>query len=488
MTFEQPLRKLQLRRATDTANAPAKPTKRGASRQRHGVRTALQAIAFAATAAAMLPAAASPARAEASDWLASVFGGRSAFPGASTAEDNDRITALQQRRAENARLDDMVKTLEPWFNADALEAMDLALERYRDIVANGGWPTIPRTKGAWLREGSREERVAILRRRLAITGDWRGGRRELASWAFDRKLEKALKRFQMRHGLRPNGVVDLRTLAALNLPAEERLNTLQINAVRIKTFAERLKDVERYVVVNSPSFELQAVENGEVALRSKTIVGRAATQTPTIEAEIRALNFLPYWRVPDSIARRDLIPAVLKDPDYLRREKIRVLTGWGGEELNPDFIDWRSEQARNVKFRQDPGTHNALGVVRIDMPNDEIVYLHDTPLKPLFQRSARAFSAGCVRVEKVLDLAAWIARDHEDNWTRERIDEVVANGLAEDIELEKKIPVKFVYLTGWARGAGTAHFRADIYGRDGTTQLVATYEDEQDEIPVTLSP
>ncbi|MEL6748317.1 MAG: L,D-transpeptidase family protein, partial [Pseudomonadota bacterium] len=410
------------------------------------------------------------AQADVSNWLSNVFGNTHGFRNANT--ERDRITELQARRAENARLDNMIRTTTPWLNRETIAATEMAIDRYRQIVAAGGWRTIPRTKGAaWMREGARDERVALLRRRLAMTGDWRG--RDVTSWGMDATLAEALRRFQMRHGLRPNGVVDSRTLAALNVPAQERLNTLQVNLVRIRTFAARVAEAERYVVVNSPSFELQAVANNVVELRKKTIVGRAATQTPTIEAEIKELNFLPYWRVPDSIARRDLIPAIIKDPDYLKREGIRVLTGWGGEELNPDFIDWRSEQARNVKFRQDPGPRNALGVVRVNMPNDQIVYLHDTPMKPLFNRGFRAFSAGCVRVEEVLDLAEWLARDTEEPWSRARMEAMIASGVGEDIKLPKRVPVLFIYLTGWAKGAGEAQFRADIYQRDGTTQLLA---------------
>jgi len=359
---------------------------------------------------------------------------------------------------------------------ETLEAMQLAIGRYRRIVAKGGWPTIAKSKGAWLRLGSRESRVGLLRKRLAASGDLKKPGR--SPWLFDRPLEAALKRFQIRHGLRPNGVVDNRTLAALNVPASERLAQLQVNRLRLHAFQERLAGAERYVLVNVPAFQLQAVRNGRVEIISKVIVGKSQTQTPTVEAKIRGLNFFPFWRVPDSIAHRALIPTILKDPDYLKREHIRVLTHWGGEEVDPAKVDWKSPDALKLKFRQDQGEFNALGLVRLDMPNDHIVYLHDTPLKRLFGSSGRAYSAGCVRVKRVLDLATWLVEGDDPEWNRARIDSVLMGKLAEDVKLKTPVPVMFVYITAWASDSGRAYFRPDIYGWDGTGALLAQYEDQ----------
>lgn len=390
----------------------------------------------------------------------------------------------RDRQEERAKLDRYLRNDKELLSKETIYAMDLAIARYRKIVASGGWPSIPKQKGAWLRLGARDSRVGLLRRRLAVTGD--APRRQPDSWTVDAKLELALKRFQIRHGIRPHGVVDSRTLYALNVPAEERLAQLQVNALRLRAFVERVKDANRYVMVNVPSQELQAVRGGAVELYSKTIVGRTATQTPTVEAKIRGVNFFPFWRVPDSIARRDLIPTVLKDPEYLNREHIRVLTKWGGEEVDPQVVDWRAPPARSFKFRQDPGDHNALGLVRIDMPNEHIVYMHDTPLKKLFGRSSRTFSAGCVRVQSVIELATWLLSEDPD-WNRARVDSILVSRAAQDFKLNEAVPVLFVYISAWANANGKSYFRPDIYSRDGVGAIVARYNEEPG-VPQVLSP
>lgn len=449
-------------------------------------RVGLRLAAAAITVLCLAASGASPAAAQgrdSGDWIQQwLSGGRPQ----STSHSSGASTTAEERAREAARLDAFLVNETTLLSHDTIMALDAAIEHHRRIVADGGWPAMPRHKGAWLRPGARDERVPLLRRRLAISGDFRGRRDD--GWQFDDELEAALKRFQVRHGLRPNGVVDVATHNALNVPADERLATLQVNSLRIRTFYERVRDMPRYVIVNVPSFDLQAVRGGRVELYSKVIAGREAAQTPTVEAKIRGLNFFPYWHVPDSIARRDLIPAVMKDPEYLRREHIRALTDWKGEELDTTYIDWSMVDTEKVKFRQDPGDHNALGLVRIDMPNEHIVYLHDTPLKKLFGRSSRSFSAGCVRVERIIDLATWLVAD-DPTWNRARVDSILAGGIAEDVVLTEPVPVHFVYLTAWANGGGEAHFRPDLYRRDGTGEVViAEYEDEPSEPRVQITP
>lgn len=412
------------------------------------------------------------------DWLDRVFSSRNS----STVVNSDR--SREERLAVAAKQEAELRNEEAFFRASASADMMQGIRRYREIVSNGGWPEIPRQSGAWLRLGSRDQRVPYLEQRLRLSGDISGPHSR--SNYFDERIEAGLKAFQVRHGLRPNGVVDLRTLATLNIPAEERLRTLEVNIHRVRGHRDQVAESPRYVVVNSASYDLQAVRGETVELYSRTIVGRDATQTPTIEAEIRGMNFLPFWRVPNSIAGRDIIPRLRKDPGYLEREKIRVLTNWGGTEIDPSTIDWNTITPDDIKFRQDPGEHNALGTVRIDMPNDDIVYLHDTPMKPLFGRNARAFSAGCVRVENVLDLTAWLASG-EEGWNRNRMEAVIGMGVAEDLKLTEPVQVLFVYLTAWVGQDGRAHFRPDIYGRDGRRMMMAAYEGEE-AVPVTLSP
>ena len=320
-----------------------------------------------------------------------------------------------------------------------------------------------------IRPGDDDERVPALRRRLRTSGDLgRGSGYE--NYSYDGEVEAAVRRFQARHGLRVSGRVDQPTIAALNVSAEARLAQLKLNRGRLlELMGQRVED--RYVLVNVPAFQLEAVERHEVALRHRVIVGRTERQTPTLKATIRALNFFPYWRVPESVATLDLIPRLRKEPEYLVNEKIRVFNGYNGPELDPMQVDWNTADGAKLKFKQDPGQQNALGLVRIDMANEHGVYMHDTPLKKLFEQRGRAFSAGCVRVQGVFELVEWIARG-EAGWEQPgRVDEVIASGQALDLNLTRPIPVYFTYITAWAEPNGRVEFRPDLYGRDGARDL-----------------
>src|SRR5262249_17077368 len=270
---------------------------------------------------------------------------------------------------------------------------------------------------------------------------------------------------------------------ALNVPAQARLQQLRINLARLRELTQhRIED--RYVLVNAPAFQLEAVEHHQVELRHRVIAGKPERPTPSVRATIKALNFFPYWRVPDSVATLDLIPRLVKEPDYLQKEHIRVHSGsFNGPEIDATNIDWRLADANRLKFRQDPGPQNALGLVRLDMPNAEGVYMHDTPMKPLFNQRARAFSAGCVRVQDVFALAEWIAR-HEAGWERPgRVKEILDAGQSFDLNLTRPVPVFFTYITAWAEPNGSIQFRPDIYGRDGLRELSAPHERDPAEGP-----
>src|SRR5262249_5984621 len=266
--------------------------------------------------------------------------------------------------------------------------------------------------------------------RLMISGELPRRQSEGFSFGFDSNddLEAAVRRFQLNFGLRVSGRVDKPTLLALNVPANARLQQLRINLARLRELmAQRVED--RYVLVNVAAFQLEAVERHQAEQRLRVIAGKPERQTPSVRATIKALSFFPYWRVPESVATLDLIPRLIKEPQYLQSEQIRVLNGsFNGAEIDTSKIDWRLADANKVKFRQDPGPQNALGLVRLDMPNSEGVYMHDTLMKPLFNQRARAFSAGCVRVQDVFTLAEWIAR-HEPGWERPgRVKEILDAG------------------------------------------------------------
>jgi len=368
----------------------------------------------------------------------------------------------------------------PLRSDDMLAAFDDAIARYQQLAANGGWGSIPGPR--MIRPGDDDERVPRVRRRLIMSGDLRPNQ-GYQTYTFDGELEAAVRRFQERHGLRVSGRVDQPTLQAMNVPAAARLAQLRLNQQRIRELlGQRMED--RYILVNVPGFQLEAVERHNVEQRHRVIAGKPERQTPTVKATIKALNFFPYWRVPDSVASLDLIPRLVKEPEYLANEQIRVLTGsFNGPEIDATHIDWRQADPARIKFRQDPGPQNALGLVRIDMPNEHGVYMHDTPMKKLFDQRGRAFSAGCVRIQDVFGLVAWIAREEPGGVDRRRIEEILAAGQAVDIQLTRPLPVYFTYITAWVEANGRPEFRPDIYGRDGLRELSSDRERDPDAPP-----
>ncbi len=417
---------------------------------------------------AIAVAAPAPASAQAADWASRAFG----IPSTSVEKRTERREKTEAAVPDDLRTGDL-----PIRSEAMLAALDLAYGRYKAIAQKGGWPTIPGTR--MIRPGDDDDRVLVVRRRLIATGELRAGGSN-QSYNFDGELEAAVRSFQKRYGLAISGRIDRATIAAMNVPAQARMAQIKLNYDRIAALFDRGQREERYILVNVPGFQLEAVEGGKVALRHRVIAGRTERQTPDVKASIRALNFFPYWRVPDSVAQLDLAPRLIKEPEYLGKEQIRVLNGsYVGPEVDATRINWSAFDAKTMKFRQDPGPQNALGLVRLDMPNEHGVYMHDTPMKPLFGRAQRAFSAGCVRVQDVFDLAAWIAKD-EPGTDRKRVDDILAAGSAVDITLHRPIPVYFAYFTAWADAAGNAEFRPDIYGRDGLRELSGDREADPD--------
>ena len=283
------------------------------------------------------------------------------------------------------------------------------------------------------------------------------------AYSFDSGLEAAVKGYQMRNGLEPTGIVYGITQRSLNVPADTRLRQLQLNLARMQELLPKLSS-PRYILMNAASFELQGLAGGRVEMTSRTIAGKRATPTPSVSAKVQAINLLPYWHVPGTIAKAQRVPAVRKDPSYLYKEHIRVYSTFGGEEVDPAAVNWWGPEADRYVFRQDFGEHNALGVLRFDMPNKHIVYMHDTPMKNLFGFFERAYSAGCVRIQNFVDLAQWVLAG-QDGWTRASLEDAIASGQPKTIKLASAVPVHFIYLTAWEEN-GAVQFRNDLYNRD----------------------
>jgi murein L,D-transpeptidase YcbB/YkuD len=361
---------------------------------------------------------------------------------------------------ETALSNDSVPTLSP--DTAALTAR--AADRYAAVEAAGGWPTDiaplgPRSKGP---------EVVDLRRRLAIEGDLdRAAAEGLPVLAWGADLTAAVRRFQARMGLRQTGIAAGATLKALNVPASVR-------ALELAASARRLAELtfpfgERYVVVNLPATSVEAVENGAVVHRYAAIVGDVDHPSPQIAAHVAAINLNPTWTVPVSIIKKEIIPRMQRDPGYLARERIRILDA-SGAEVDPRRIDWSTERAVNYTLRQDSGAGNSLGAIRIDMPNKLAVYMHDTPSKRLFGADYRFLSHGCVRVQGVYDLAAWLLEGTSGGpvgvWDKDSLLAEIKTGAREELKLTRSTPVIWVYLTGWASPDGAANFRDDVYGLD----------------------
>jgi murein L,D-transpeptidase YcbB/YkuD len=408
------------------------------------------------------------------------------FPGHGRPEAPRQTSHEERRQGQPQQLSDLRPDRTPLRSQEMIEALERAIERYQEIVSKGGWPMIPGTQP--IRPDDNDERTAILYRRLTISGEWKGRPTEsFFGVDYSEGMEAAVRRFQENNGLRVTGRVDRQTLQALNVPALTRLSQLRINLQRLRDLAAlRNGNEDRYILVNAAAFQLEAVERGQVELRHRVIVGKTERQTPTVRAIVRALNFFPYWRVPESVATLDLIPRLVNQPEYLQQERIRVLTGsYNGPEIDPTSIDWRQVDGKKLRFRQDPGPQNALGFVRIDMPNSEGVYMHDTPMRHLFNQRWRAFSAGCVRVQDVFTLAEWIAK-YETGWDQPgRTQDILAAGQAIDMNLTRPMPVYFTYVTAWAELDGRIVFRPDIYGRDGVARDPSVAGDREEDAPRT---
>jgi murein L,D-transpeptidase YcbB/YkuD len=345
------------------------------------------------------------------------------------------------------------------FDEDTFARIKAALLSYSDIQVRGGWPSLP--ADAKLAPGASGPDVALLRRLLVITEDLPPS--EETGDAYNAAVAEGVKHFQLRHGLDATGVVNAATLKQLDVPVGQRIKQLEASLDRL--LGMDFMFAERYVVVNIPAAFVEAVENGKVVRRYRVIVGKIDKPSPTLTANITAIDLNPTWTVPLSITKTEIAAHMRKDPSYLERMHMRLL-GAHDEDINPSSVDWSGDRSFNFTVRQDAGTWNALGYLKIDMPNPYSVYMHDTDTRKLFADDYRFDSHGCTRVDNVRDLAAWILQDGPPGWDRAAIDAGIAAGQTHIINLPHKIPVAWVYLTGWVTRDGTVEFRDDVYKHD----------------------
>jgi murein L,D-transpeptidase YcbB/YkuD len=388
------------------------------------------------------------------------------------------VVAVMKQAAGSGRIEEALRALAPQHPQYAQLRETLA--RSREIAARGGWPAVP--EGARLRYGSRSPEVALLRARLAATGDLAqpaeapvpapaGAPAPAASpgtaaparppAVFDADVRTALKRFEARHGLLPDGVLDRAALRALNVPVEARIEQITLNMERWRWLPESLG--ARHVLVNVPTYQLDVYENGTVVLPMRVVAGKKDNPTPIFMDKMEQVVFSPYWNIPPNIARNETIPAVMNDPDYLDKNGMELVKG--SRVVSPGSVSWAAVEAGDYTFRQRPGPKNALGHVKFIFPNKFDVYLHDTPADSLFARTERGFSHGCVRLEKPLELAEYVLRGQPE-WTRERIVSAMHSGSEKWVKLKEPLPVYILYMTAWVDADGSVQFREDIYGHD----------------------
>ena len=353
------------------------------------------------------------------------------------------------------------------------------LSEYREQAEAGGWPRVP--EAAKLELGARGEAVKQLQARLQASGDLEAltavttpsseeaGNTIAATEpksppqaVFDNTLQEAVMRFQERHGLAADGVVGPNTLAALNVPIEQRIREIELNLERFRWLPASLG--ERYIEVNIPAYQLKVVENDQNVLTARVIVGRDDRPTPIFTSDMSYLVFSPYWYVPRTIMVEDKLPILRKRPYSLRKQGIRIFSG--SREIDPGKVRWSRVNEKNFSYsmRQDPGKHNALGGIKFMFPNQHSVYIHDTSSPNLFKRDKRAFSSGCVRVDSPVELAEYLLQSTD--WNRDKIIKASNRKREQRVELPSKIPVHLLYWTAWVDADGTVQFREDIYDRD----------------------
>jgi murein L,D-transpeptidase YcbB/YkuD len=341
------------------------------------------------------------------------------------------------------------------------EQLRQSLARYREIEANGGWPEFP--EGPTLKPGMVDNRVPVLARRLAVTGDLDTDAVAAADTTYAEIIEAGVRRFQKRHGIDVDGVIGPTTARVLNVPASRRVRQLEINLERARWVFDDITD--DFIIVNIAGFTAYVVRDREVVWQTRVQVGSTYHKSPVFRDEMKYLVFNPTWTVPYSIATKEILPQIQSEPDYFAKRDFDVKDR-NGKLVDPESIEWSELSRRNFPYTlvQRPGPNNALGRVKFMFPNEHAVYLHDTPSKSLFGRAERAFSHGCIRVENPFKFAEILLG--ADGWTQDRFQEVLDSGEIKTVFLSKPMPVMLLYWTAQVDPGGDVHFYQDVYDRD----------------------
>jgi L,D-transpeptidase YcbB len=336
------------------------------------------------------------------------------------------------------------KKLDDWepLNQSYKQARKELLRLY-DLQKGGGWQKIESGKKAY-RLGDSSHAIQQLKIRLQLAGDYQPTE---TSPLFTPALEEAVKRAQRRFGLKADGIVGTMTLKQLNVPIKDRIEQLLVNMERMRWMPQQREG--KRLVANIPEFKLHVYEGSQEMFNMKIVVGKAANKTVVFNDQLKHVVFSPYWNAPRSIVRNEILPAMHRDADYLSRNNMEQIGTSGGLPI----------------IRQKPGGSNALGRVKFIFPNSYNIYFHDTPAKSLFQEERRAFSHGCIRLEKPQKLAEYLLKN-QPQWTTARITNAMYAATEKWVALKEPVAVVITYLTAWVNDEGLLHFREDIYGHD----------------------
>ena len=361
-----------------------------------------------------------------------------------------------------------------------------ALRGY-ETLAEAGWPVI--SAGESLRPGQEDDRVPVLRARLAATGEY-GGDPADKSRLYDPDLVAALQRFQSKHGLKADGIVGRGTLTMLNRQGAGRMDQIVASMERLRWLPDDLG--EDYLMVNLAAFTMDIVADGQLVRTMDVVIGKPDMQTPLFSSALTYLEFNPTWTVPQSIAVNEYLPRLRQNPSYLSSRNYKLFSGWGGgaREMSGNYVDWSSVGAsgmRALRIRQEPGPGNSLGKVKFMMANNWSVYLHDTPSKGLFGRNVRALSHGCVRLQDPIWLADYLLQGSSD-WTPAKRERVMGSWTPTTrINLPAPMPLHLVYQTAWVDRSGEVVFRDDVYGIDAKViDALKLHENKREQLASSL--
>ena len=370
---------------------------------------------------------------------------------------NKNPVAAIEKRLRTGSLAQGLENIRP--KNDYYHLLIEVLKKYRAIQATGGWEPVP--DGPTLKPGMTDARIPLLRKRLSISGDLEGGDAE--SDYYDEDLKAAVKRFQYKHRLKSDGVVGKNTSAALNIPVGTKIDQIRVNLERARWVFYGLPP--DYVMVDIAGFRAYHFEGKTPTWSSKVQVGKPFRKTPVFKSKIKYIVFNPTWTVPPTILKEDILPKIKKNPNYLSKMKISVIDR-KGRRVDPNTVNWSQyKKTAPYTFRQEPGPHNALGRMKFIFPNKHFIYLHDTPSRSLFTRKDRAFSSGCIRVDKKMKLAELLL-DDSDKWNRVSIQKLLDTNKTTRVNLPKPKPVMLVYVTVWFDEDDNFIFKRDVYDRD----------------------